>query len=226
MPLEQYQREFIEFAIANNVLTFGEFTLKSGRRSPYFFNAGKFNTGKSLAKLGQYYAAAIAAQDKVSFDLIFGPAYKGIPLCATTVVALGTKQDNPCDVPYAFNRKEAKDHGEGGTIVGAPLRGDVLIVDDVITAGTAVRESIDIITSSNAKVAGVVVAIDRQEKGRSSERSAIQELEAEYGIPVITVVTLDSIVEYLSEQRDGKYSDMLDAMKEYRSKYGAKVQSQ
>ncbi|KAI7833104.1 orotate phosphoribosyltransferase [Kickxella alabastrina] len=220
MVLEQYQREFIEFAIANNVLTFGEFTLKSGRISPYFFNAGKFNSGSSLAKLGKYYAAAITARKDIHYDVIFGPAYKGIPLSAATVIALATG-DAQLDVPYSFNRKEKKDHGEGGSIVGAALKGDILIVDDVITAGTAIRESMDIIQKEGARLAGVVVAIDRQERGRESEFSAIQEIESEYGTPIIAVVNLDSIVEYLAEQ-GGEQAPMLKAMEEYRSKYGAK----
>ncbi|KAI8318737.1 orotate phosphoribosyltransferase [Martensiomyces pterosporus] len=220
MPLEQYQREFIEFAIANGVLTFGQFTLKSGRSSPYFFNAGKFNSGSSLAKLGKYYAAAINAKKDLSYDVIFGPAYKGIPLSAATVISLATGE-SARDVPYSFNRKEKKDHGEGGSIVGAPLKGDILIVDDVITAGTAIRESIDIIKQEGASPAGIVVAIDRQEKGKTSDLSAIQEIQSEYGIPVIAVVNLDSIVEYLKE-KGGEQAEMLAAMEEYRSTYGAK----
>ncbi|KAI9506756.1 orotate phosphoribosyl transferase [Coemansia spiralis] len=220
MAIEQYQRDFIEFAIANGVLVFGEFTLKSGRQSPYFFNAGRFNTGSALAKLGQYYAAAIHAKgDSINYDVIFGPAYKGIPLSAATVIALATGEAQR-DVPYSFNRKEKKDHGEGGNIVGAPLAGNVLIVDDVITAGTAIRESIEIINDTGAKLAGVVVAIDRQEKGGKSGRSAIQEIESEYKIPIIAVVALDTIVEYLRE-KGAEYATMLKAMEEYRSKYGA-----
>ncbi|KAJ2726592.1 hypothetical protein GGI07_000534 [Coemansia sp. Benny D115] len=221
MVLQQYQREFIEFAIANNVLTFGQFTLKSGRVSPYFFNAGRFNSGSSLAKLGQYYAAAIQARKDLCYDVVFGPAYKGIPLSAATVIALAQSENDARDVPYSFNRKEKKDHGEGGTIVGAALKGNVLVVDDVITAGTAIRESMDIIKNEGAKLAGVVVAIDRQEKGRESELSAIQEIESEYGSPVIAVVNLDSIVEYLKEQ-GGEQAAMVQAMEEYRSNYGAK----
>ncbi|KAJ2830131.1 hypothetical protein IWW50_000458 [Coemansia erecta] len=220
MVLEQYQRDFIDFAIANNVLTFGEFTLKSGRSSPYFFNAGKFNSGSALAKLGQYYAAAIAARNDLIYDVLFGPAYKGIPLAASTVIALAAG-DDARDVPYSFNRKEKKDHGEGGSIVGAPLAGKVLIVDDVITAGTAIRESMAIIKDAGASLAGVVVAIDRQERGRESEQSAIQEVESEYDVPVIAVVTLGSIVEYLRE-KGGEYSTMAAKMEDYRAQYGAK----
>ncbi|KAJ2556870.1 hypothetical protein EV175_001709 [Coemansia sp. RSA 1933] len=220
MAIEQYQREFIEFAIACGVLSFGEFTLKSGRQSPYFFNAGKFDTGMALAKVGRYYAAAIEANsDRVNYDVVFGPAYKGIPLAASTVISLATGEKQR-DVPYCFNRKEKKDHGEGGTIVGAPLKGRVLIVDDVTTAGTAIRESVEIIDGAGAKLAGVVVSIDRQEKGKYSDKSAIQEIESEYKIPVISVVTLDTIVEYLKEKGD-EYTSMLELMEEYRSQYGA-----
>ncbi|KAJ2288885.1 hypothetical protein IWW55_006411 [Coemansia sp. RSA 2706] len=219
MVLEQYQRDFIDFAIANGVLTFGEFTLKSGRQSPYFFNAGKFNSGSALAKLGQYYAAAITAQPDLGYDVLFGPAYKGIPLAASTVIALATGEPMR-DVPYSFNRKERKDHGEGGNIVGAALSGRVLIVDDVITAGTAIRESMDIIKEAGASLAGVVVAIDRQERGRESAQSAIQEIESEYRVPVVAVVTLGSIVEYLRE-KGGEYSAMAEKMEDYRARYGA-----
>ncbi|KAJ2334655.1 orotate phosphoribosyltransferase, partial [Coemansia sp. RSA 2671] len=196
MVLEQYQRDFISFAIADGVLSFGEFTLKSGRKSPYFFNAGKFNSGASLAKIGQYYAAAISSRPDIEFDVVFGPAYKGIPLCATTVIALATTgNESQRDVLYSFNRKEAKDHGEGGSIVGAALKGRrILVVDDVITAGTAIRESMDIIRSAEATLAGVVVAIDRQERGRDSSLSAIQEIERQHGTPVVAVVTLDNVV--------------------------------
>ncbi|KAJ2764345.1 orotate phosphoribosyltransferase [Coemansia nantahalensis] len=218
MVLEQYQRDFIEFAIANGVLTFGEFTLKSGRKSPYFFNAGKFNSGSALAKLGQYYAAAIAARADLDYSLVFGPAYKGIPLAAATAIALAVGEPAR-DVPYSFNRKEAKDHGEGGSIVGAPLGGRVLIVDDVITAGTAIRESFGIIQNAGATLAGVVVAIDRQEKGRDSDRSAIQEIEQDYGVPVVAVVTLAHIVEYL-RGKGADHAAMVHAMEDYRRQYG------
>ncbi|KAJ2415342.1 hypothetical protein GGI10_001771 [Coemansia sp. RSA 2530] len=192
MVLEQYQRDFISFAIADGVLSFGEFTLKSGRKSPYFFNAGKFNSGASLAKIGQYYAAAISSRPDIEFDVVFGPA-----------------------------SKEAKDHGEGGSIVGAALKGRrILVVDDVITAGTAIRESMDIIRSAEATLAGVVVAIDRQERGRDSSLSAIQEIERQHGTPVVAVVTLDNVVEYLQEQ-GGELGAMAGAMEEYRREYGA-----
>ncbi|KAJ2844789.1 orotate phosphoribosyltransferase [Coemansia erecta] len=223
MAIEQYQREFIEFAISCDVLSFGEFTLKSGRHSPYFFNAGKFDTGMALSKVGKYYAAAIQANsDRIAYDVIFGPAYKGIPLAASTVISLATGE-NQRDVPYCFNRKEKKDHGEGGTIVGAPLNGRVLIVDDVTTAGTAIRESVEVINCAGAKLAGVVVSIDRQEKGKYSNKSAIQEIEDEYGVPVISVVTLGTIVEYLKEKGD-QYAGMLKSMEEYRGQFGATYQ--
>ncbi|KAJ2022373.1 hypothetical protein GGI06_001844 [Coemansia sp. S85] len=207
----QYQRDFISFAIADGVLSFGEFTLKSGRKSPYFFNAGKFNSGASLAKIGQYYAAAISSRADIEFDVVFGPAYKGIPLCATTVIALAT----------TGNESQRDDHGEGGSIVGAALKGRrILVVDDVITAGTAIRESMDIIRSAEATLAGVVVAIDRQERGRDSSLSAIQEIERQHGTPVVAVVTLDNVVEYLQEQ-GGELGAMAGAMEEYRREYGA-----
>ncbi|KAJ2684892.1 hypothetical protein H4R19_006851, partial [Coemansia spiralis] len=186
--------------------------------SPYFFNAGKFNSGSALAKLGQFYAAAIAARKDLDYSLVFGPAYKGIPLAAAAVIALAAGEP-PRDVPYSFNRKEAKDHGEGGSIVGAPLSGRVLIVDDVITAGTAIRESFAIIRDAGATLAGVVVAIDRQEKGRDSDRSAIQEIEQDYGVPVVAVVTLAHIVEYLREKGDS-HAAMVRAMEDYRRQFG------
>lgn len=171
--MQPYQRDFIRFAIDRGVLRFGEFTLKSGRTSPYFFNAGLFNTGSALAELGRCYAAAIV-DSKISFDVLFGPAYKGIPLAATTAVALADQ--HKLDVPWCFNRKEAKDHGEGGSLVGAPLAGDVLIIDDVITAGTAIREVMQIINAQQAKAAGVLIALNREERG-NGELSAIQEVE-------------------------------------------------
>ncbi|ANF56364.1 orotate phosphoribosyltransferase [Halotalea alkalilenta] len=221
--MHDYQREFIEFAIAENVLSFGEFTLKSGRVSPYFFNAGRFRGGRALATLGRCYAEAIE-RSGLHFDVLFGPAYKGIPLAATTCVALADRFDR--DVAYAFNRKEAKDHGEGGSIVGAELEGRVLIIDDVITAGTAIRESMSLIETQGATPAGVVVALDRQERGSDDEhgRSAIQEVEAEFGIPVIPIVTLDGILEYLetktSESGLERYAGVIRA---YRERYGVRV---
>jgi len=212
--MQNYQKDFIEFAIKNDVLRFGEFTLKSGRVSPYFFNAGLFNSGEALAKLGQYYAAAIKESD-VKFDVLFGPAYKGIPLATTCAVALYEYQNT--NVPYSFNRKEAKAHGEGGNIVGAALEGDILIIDDVITAGTAIRESMDIIAAAKAKPAGVIIALDRQEKG-TGELSAIQEVEQEYSIPVLSIIKLENLISYL--ENDDSLNNYLDAVKAYREKYG------
>lgn len=213
--MQDYQREFIEFAIASEVLRFGEFTLKSGRVSPYFFNAGLFNSGGTLARLGGYYAAAV--QDSgVAFDTLFGPAYKGIPLAAACAIALAEHHGR--DVPYCFNRKEAKDHGEGGHTVGAPLRGRVLIVDDVITAGTAIREAMQIIETAGANPAGVVIALDRQERGQG-KHSAIQEVEQHYGIPVISIVRLDQLIEYLESQPQ-QHAAPLEAVRAYRARYG------
>lgn len=209
-----YQKDFIEFALKNDVLRFGEFTLKSGRISPYFFNAGLFNSGEALAKLGQYYAAAIK-ESGVKFDVLFGPAYKGIPLATTCAVALYEHQDT--DIPYSFNRKEAKDHGEGGNIVGAALEGDILIIDDVITAGTAIRESMDIIDAAGAKPAGVIIALDRQEKGKG-DLSAIQEVEKEYGIPVLSIVKLEHLITYI--ENNAEFEQYLDKVKAYRDEYG------
>lgn len=208
------KNQFIDFVMKTGVLKLGEFTLKSGRQSPYFFNAGLFNTGQEMATLSQGYASAIAQSD-LQFDVLFGPAYKGIPLAATTAVSLA--RDFNVDTPYAFNRKEAKDHGEGGNIVGAPLQGKVLIIDDVITAGTAIREAIDIITANGAEPAGVVIALDRMEKGQHS-LSAIQEVEQEYGIPVISIIDLNDIIHYLANSPDSE--QYLDAMKTYRRQFG------
>jgi len=212
--LEEYKREFIDFAIAQGVLRFGEFELKSGRISPYFFNAGEFKTGLALQKLGEYYAEALVASG-VRADCLFGPAYKGIPLVAATAIAMA--HCHQTDVPWVFNRKETKDHGEGGTLVGSALEGDVVIVDDVITAGTAIREVMSIIEASPARVVGVMVAIDRQERGKG-EISAIQEVEKEYGLTVINVVSLDDIVLYLHEK--GSYEQELNAIGSYRSEFG------
>ncbi len=213
--MKDYQREFLRFALDADVLRFGEFTLKSGRQSPYFFNAGLFNTGAALARLGRYYAHAIV-DSGIGFDLLYGPAYKGIPLAAVTVAALADHHGR--DLPYAFNRKEAKDHGEGGNIVGSPLEGRVLIIDDVISAGTSVRESVEIIRAQGAEPAGVVIALDRQEKGQD-ERSAVQQVEADLGIPVAAIVRLEDLVEYLGEQ-PGQTAD-LERIREYRNRYGA-----
>jgi len=212
--MQSYQREFIELALESEVLRFGEFTLKSGRISPYFFNAGLFNTGRALAKLGQYYADTII-ESELKFDTLFGPAYKGIPLAATCSIALSERHN--LNTPYCFNRKEAKDHGEGGNLVGSPLKGKVLIIDDVITAGTAILESMDIIKAHGAEAAGVVIALNRQERGKG-ELSAIQEIEQTYQIPVISIVSLEHLISYISQQE--KYAAYLDAIKQYRNQYG------
>lgn len=204
---------FIDFIMQAGVLKLGGFTLKSGRQSPYFFNAGLFNSGGQLATLAEGYATTIA-ENGVDYDILFGPAYKGIPLAATTAVSLA--KDFGIDKPYAFNRKEAKDHGEGGNIVGHPLQGKVLIIDDVITAGTAIREAIDIIKSNGAEPCGVVVALDRMEKGKG-ELSAIQEVERDYGLPVYSIINLNDIIEYLEATQQ---TDFLEAMKSYRQQYG------
>jgi orotate phosphoribosyltransferase len=213
--MQSYQKEFLDFALNTGVLRFGEFTLKSGRISPYFFNAGLFNTGNSLARLGRYYAQAIA-DSGIEFDVLYGPAYKGIPLAAVTAAALADHHN--MDVPYAFNRKEAKDHGEGGIIVGHELKGKVLIIDDVISAGTSVRESMDIIDAQGAKAAGVVIALDRQEKGKG-ELSAIQEVERDYNIPVAAIVRLENLIEYL--QGDDSNIESLAMIEKYRDQYGS-----
>ncbi len=214
--MHDYQRNFIEFAIAQGALRFGEFTLKSGRISPYFFNAGLFNRGAALAALGRCYASAIGAA-KIPFDVLFGPAYKGIPLAAATAVSLAEFFDT--DTPYAFNRKEAKDHGEGGTLVGAPLEGRVLIIDDVITAGTAIREVIHLIRAAGAEPAGVLIALNRQERGQGS-LSAIQEIEQTFGIPVISIVSLDQVLEFITGHPDlARYAEQV---LRYRQTYGIK----
>ncbi|MGA9096765.1 MAG: orotate phosphoribosyltransferase [Pseudomonas alloputida] len=212
--MQPYQRDFIRFAIDRGVLRFGEFTLKSGRTSPYFFNAGLFNTGSALAELGRCYAAAIV-DSKIPFDVLFGPAYKGIPLAATTAVALADQHQ--LDVPWCFNRKEAKDHGEGGSLVGAPLAGEVLIIDDVITAGTAIREVMQIINAQQAKAAGVLIALNREERG-NGELSAIQEVERDFGIPVVSIVSLTQVLEFLAD--DPQLKQHLPAVEAYRAKYG------
>ena len=212
--MQDYQRDFIEFAIKRNVLRFGEFTLKSGRVSPYFFNAGLFNTGKDLATLGQCYAAALVNAN-IDFDVLFGPAYKGIPIATTTAVALSTQHN--IDTPYCFNRKEAKTHGEGGHLVGADLRGRIMLVDDVITAGTAIRESMELIAQQQATLAGVLIALDRQEKGQG-ELSAIQEVERDFDTQVVSIVTMTHVMEYLAEK--GDEAEHLQAMRAYRKQYG------
>jgi len=212
--MKDYQHEFIDFAIGAGVLRFGDFTLKSGRTSPYFFNAGLFNTGEHLARLGRFYARAIV-DSGIDFDVLFGPAYKGIPLAATAGIALADHHD--MNVPWCFNRKEAKDHGEGGNLVGADLSGRVLVIDDVITAGTAIREAVEIIEAAGAVLAGVVIALDRQERGQG-ERSAIQEVEQRFGIRVISIIRLEQLLEYLREKPErGAEVAKIQA---YREQYG------
>jgi orotate phosphoribosyltransferase len=211
--MRPHQKAFIELILSRQVLRFGDFTLKSGRRSPYFFNAGLINDGDALARLGACYADAIAASG-VAFDMLFGPAYKGIPLASAAVIALATHHGR--SVPFAFNRKEAKDHGEGGRLIGAPLAGGVLIVDDVITAGTAVRESVGIIRGAGAVPAGVVLALDRQERGEGA-RSAVQEVQATFSIPVIRIITLDDLIAYLAQAGP---SEELAALQNHRASHG------
>jgi len=211
--MEQYQKDFVDFTLEIGALKFGEFTLKSGRISPYFFNAGLFNEGSHLSQLGKFYAQAIEA-NHIEFDVLFGPAYKGIPLAAATSIALNDVLGK--SVPYSFNRKEAKDHGEGGSIVGHPLEGDILIIDDVITAGTAIREAQDIISSNGAITKGVIVALDRQEKG-NSELSAIQEVGQIFGVSVISIINLSHIIEHLKSVNN---EQILQKIESYRSQYG------
>ena len=214
--MEDYKRQLLELSIAEGILGFGEFTLKSGRVSPYFFNAGRFSGGATLSQLASCYAAAIV-DSGIEFDVMLGPAYKGIPLVSATAVALF--RDRGIDVPYCFNRKEAKDHGEGGVLVGAPLTGRVLIVEDIITAGTAIREVLQLIEASGATAAGVVVAIDREERGQEGDRSAIAELEAANNLRVASVIGLSDVVAYL--ENDGSYAAELRSISDYRARYGA-----
>jgi len=212
------QTEFLELALRLGVLRFGRFTLKSGRESPYFFNAGLFDTGSAIAGLGRAYAAALS-RSGLGFDMLFGPAYKGIPLVTATAAALAEHHGR--DVPYAFNRKEAKDHGEGGRIVGRRLAGRVLIVDDVITAGTAIRESIEIIETAGATPAGVLLALDREERGRDSPRSAVQEFRQKFGLPVVAILTLTELIAGLERGATGVAAEALADLKAYRAQYGA-----
>ncbi|EGI74282.1 MULTISPECIES: orotate phosphoribosyltransferase [Pseudoalteromonas] len=212
--MKDYQKEFIEFALEKQVLKFGEFTLKSGRTSPYFFNAGLFNTGRDLARLGRFYASALE-DSAIEYDVLFGPAYKGIPIATTTAVALADHHDK--DVPYCFNRKEKKAHGEGGTLVGSELNGKIMLVDDVITAGTAIRESMEIIAQNGADLSGVLIALDRQEKGKA-ELSAIQEVERDFNTKVISIVKLADLISYLESQ--GTMDEHLASVKAYRDQYG------
>ncbi len=211
---EDNRTRFIRLALENDVLRFGTFTLKSGRTSPYFFNAGLFNTGRALAELGACYASVIVEQ-QIEYDVLFGPAYKGIPLVAAIAVALSS--EHGIDKPFAFNRKEAKDHGEGGSIVGAKVQGRVLIVDDVITAGTAIREAVDIIAAEGGSAAAILIALDRQERGRT-ELSAIQEVQRDFGVAVHSIITMQDLIAYI--ETDSEYSQHLDAMRAYRDEYG------
>ncbi len=211
--MQDYQHDFIKFSIGTGVLGFGEFTLKSGRISPYFFNAGLFNNGASLARLGQYYARAIVDQD-INFDMLYGPAYKGITLAASTAIALSEQHQR--NIPYAFNRKEAKQHAEGGIIIGAPLSGNVLIIDDVISSGISIREAVDIIKQQGGTPAGVIIALDRQERG--DKQSAIVEMEQEFGLKIYSIVNLDMLVQYLQNHHEDK--SHLQVIQRYRETYG------
>jgi orotate phosphoribosyltransferase len=215
--MKDYQRQFLDFAIGRNALRFGEFTLKSGRKSPYFFNTGLFNTGQSLARLGQFYAQAIQHAG-IGFDMLYGPAYKGIPLVTATAIALA--EQHARDVPYAFNRKEAKKYAEGGIIIGSPLHGKVLIVDDVISAGLSVQESVDIIRAAGAEPTGVVIALDRQERGQG-EQTAVEEVSARHGLPVASIVTLDTVIHYLTGKPDAP--EHLTKIRDYRATYGTRT---
>ena len=212
--MAQYKRDFIEFALSRNVLKFGEFTLKSGRKSPYFFNAGLFNTGADLARLGEFYAAAIQAS-AVDFDVVFGPAYKGIPIGTSVSVALFNRYG--IDKPVCFNRKEVKDHGEGGNLIGSPLQGKILLVDDVITAGTAIRESMELISTNQAELAAVLIALNRKERGKG-ELSAIQEVERDYQCQVLSIIDLDDLMQFI--EQDPRYSSHLPEMRAYRAEFG------
>lgn len=211
--MSDFRQDFIRFAVEEQVLRFGEFVTKAGRLSPYFFNAGLFNHGASLLKLARFYAQAIRASG-VEFDMLFGPAYKGIPLVAGTAIRLA---EDGVDLPFAFNRKEAKDHGEGGTLIGAPLEGRVLILDDVISAGTSVRESVELIRAAGATPAGVVIALDRMERGKGA-LSAVQEVKESFGIPVIAVASLEDLIGYLADSPE--LAANLEAVKAYREQYG------
>ncbi|MGM0430604.1 MAG: orotate phosphoribosyltransferase [Pseudomonadota bacterium] len=212
--MKAYQKEFIEFAIERGVLKFGEFTLKSGRTSPYFFNAGLFNKGSDLARLGRFYAAALV-DSGINFDVLFGPAYKGIPIATATAVALYDHHQQ--DTPYCFNRKEKKDHGEGGNLVGSALEGKVMLVDDVITAGTAIREAMDIVRANGAELSGVLIALDRQEKGKG-ELSAIQEVERDFNAQVVSIVSLNDVITFLKD--DGTFKEYLPKVEAYRAEFG------
>ena len=214
--MHNYQRDFIEYALQCGVLKFGSFKLKSGRISPYFFNTGLFNTGRQLAKLGEFYAQALLHSD-LQPDILYGPAYKGIPLVCTVAIAYAHLTNN--DIPFVFNRKEAKDHGEGGSLVGAPLLGNTLILDDVITAGTSIRESVAIITKAGASPYGVLLALDRQETGQDNS-SAIQEVEQQFAMPVLAIINLNNIIDYI--KNDNNYTEQRVAITQYKQQYGIK----
>lgn len=214
--MQEYQKKFIEFCIQNQVIKFGTFTLKSGRISPYFFNAGLFNTGETISQLGKFYAAAIK-NFNIKFDILFGPAYKGIPLAVTTAIALAEQYN--INKPFCFNRKIAKDHGEGGNLVGAPLQGKTLIIDDVITAGTSINESVTIINNNHAEFCGVCIALDRQEKGQQ-ELSAIQEIEQNYKVKVISIITLKNLISYV--ESNPEFKKYKNAIQDYQQQYGVK----
>ena len=217
---EDQQLDFIEFALQAKVLSFGEFKTKAGRLSPYFFNAGLFNDGASLGRLGEFYANALLSS-KIEFDMLYGPAYKGITLAASTAIALARSGRN---TPFAYNRKEAKDHGEGGTLIGAPVRGRVVIVDDVISAGTSVRESVDLISAAGARPCAVLISLDRMEKSGTAteigQYSAVQSVGKEFGLPVISIANLDSVMNYLAQSHDEQLQNYLPAVKSYRARYG------
>jgi orotate phosphoribosyltransferase len=216
--MNDFRQQFLDFALAREVLRFGEFTTKAGRKSPYFFNAGLFSDGASLGRLGEFYADALIASG-IGYDQLFGPAYKGITLAAATAIALAARGHN---VPYSFNRKEAKDHGEGGTLIGAPLRGRVVIVDDVITAGTSVRESVALISAAGAQPAGVLIALDRMERGQG-ETSAVQDVRDTFGIPVVSIATLDDVMTFIEGRPE--LASTRSAVTDYRARYGAHERS-
>lgn len=213
--LQPYQEEFIAFALDAEVLRFGEFTLKSGRLSPYFFNAGLFNSGQKLLRLGRYYAAALA-HSGVEYDMLFGPAYKGIPLVSTTVNALAEQHNR--DVPYSYDRKEAKDHGEGGLLVGAPLAGKVIVIDDVISSGLSMRHSAKLIAEAGANLAALCIALDRQELGQHGT-SAVKEIEQDFGVPVISIINLTHLVSYLAGKTE--FASQLEKLEDYQQQYGS-----
>ena len=215
ITMQEYKQEFLAFAIESGVLRFGEFELKSGRISPYFFNAGLFNNGRRMNALSVYFSTSIRESGQ-EFDMLYGPAYKGITLACATAMALAEQTGE--EIPYAYNRKETKDHGEGGTTVGASLQGRIAIIDDVITAGTSIGESMEIIDQAEAECCAVFIALDRQEKGRAGELSAVQEVRLRYGVPVVAIATLDDLVKYVSS--DNQYSEWIDAIEAYRRLYG------